>query len=260
MFLDGLDECQGQREQILHFGLIAYFTKAFPDAPLLWLVASCPEAHITAFLARRRSTMCFEKEEVSDSVEACQDVEHFLRKEFERIRTTNPVMALFPQWPPEHQVLKPISAAVGLSAYATIIVRFIGIECVGDPGSCLQVIVDLIDHNLLSLSCANTPHDSHPTAHLDPRYRCIISRITLVDRRHAEDILVFVIYPSAPPMLVSAMCDWISIALGVMYGAVCQLHSVLDVPLLQDAHKKRIFLYHKSFSDFLCDSRRLGLS
>ncbi|KXN82176.1 Acetate/butyrate--CoA ligase AAE7, peroxisomal [Leucoagaricus sp. SymC.cos] len=71
IFIDGSDKCEGKEELLLFLALISYFTKFFPESPLLWLVASRPEEHITAFLARRRLRSCYDKEEVSvDSTEA----------------------------------------------------------------------------------------------------------------------------------------------------------------------------------------------
>ncbi|KXN85275.1 hypothetical protein AN958_11539 [Leucoagaricus sp. SymC.cos] len=75
IFIDGLDECDGREEQLLFLALISCFTKFYPEAPLLWVIASRPEEHITTFLARRRLESCHDKEEVSvDSTEAFEKV------------------------------------------------------------------------------------------------------------------------------------------------------------------------------------------
>ncbi|KXN88523.1 hypothetical protein AN958_07231 [Leucoagaricus sp. SymC.cos] len=260
IFIDGLDECDGREEQLLFLALISHFTTFYPEAPLLWVVASRPEEHVTTFLARRRLRSCYDKEEFSvDSTEACEDMECYLRLEFEKIRASNPVIrSLFPHWPPENEFLKLLIAAVGHFAYGTTVIRFIS---QGDPISRFQLILDLMKTATSSSGAGSL----RPMAQLDALYEHLVSRVEPEDRPGAKDILGFLHinlenYIDNGNRNMVFMCNWLGMAPNVAYSALCQLHSVLDVPLPDAAISTRIKIYHKSFSDFLCDPNRSGRS
>ncbi|KAJ3567569.1 hypothetical protein NP233_g6285 [Leucocoprinus birnbaumii] len=247
IFIDGLDECNGQDEQILLLSLVSYFTTRFPDAPILWVISSRPEAHITRHLARGRLSSCFDKEEVSiDSTEACQDVELFVRTELRNIRASDPVMSLYLDWPSEWLLLKFLAAAQGFFAYAHTAIRFIK---EGSPITRFQLVVDLIDNPF-----PETSSSPQPMAQLDILYRHILSQITPEDLPHASDILFFLLFPPEGewwgPYEQSLICDWLGMTPYVMHNALRQLHSVLDVPLPHRPDEP-IGIYHKSFTDFL---------
>lgn len=94
-------------------------------APLLWVIFSRPEVYITVFLSRPKVISSYDREEVAvDSTEACQDTEHFLRADFQRVRSTYPALALCAQWPPESDLMKLAAACLGPFAYATTVIRF----------------------------------------------------------------------------------------------------------------------------------------
>ena len=194
IFIDGLDECEGEQEQIRFLGLISYFSFTFPDTPILWVVASRPEAHITSYLSRRRLVYTYEEEYVSiDSTEACQDVERFLRAELEKIRASDPVTSLMSYWPPENQFLKLAAAAKGLFAYATTATRFIGDAAESDPISQYDVILTLIE-GTASVNSVEDTNEIQPMAKLDALYKHIISRVRTKDLPRVQEILSFVLY------------------------------------------------------------------
>ncbi|KXN82169.1 hypothetical protein AN958_02978 [Leucoagaricus sp. SymC.cos] len=260
VFIDGIDECDGREEQLLFLALISYFTEFYPDAPLLWVVASRPEEHITTFLARRRLKSCHDKEEVSvDSTEACKDMERYLCLEFEEIRASNPVIrTLFPHWPPENEFLTLLIAAVGHFAYGTTVIRFIS---QGDPIFRFQLILDLIN------TATSNSGDStlRPMAQLDTLYEHLVSRVEHEDRPGAKEILGFLhmshlLFASNSDRNMALMCNWLGMAPNVAYNALRQLHSVLHVPSPDAAISTPIKIYHKSFFDFLCDPNRSGYS
>ncbi|KAJ3563875.1 hypothetical protein NP233_g8660 [Leucocoprinus birnbaumii] len=259
IFIDGLDECKGEREQILILSLISYFGQRYPDAPFLWIIASRPEAHITEHLSRKRLKDTFEKVEVViDSDQACQDVERFLRAEFETIRTSNVVMSLYPRWPPEGLFVKLAAAASGLFAYATTAARFIGEPSSGDPISRFQLIITLIDKNCPP----GGSFSNQPMRQLDLLYRHILSQVSETDMFCMQEVLASVILNGPETGVfhrMSAFCDWLGLAPNLLYGALRQLHAVLNIPTPHHAHDRPIKVYHKSFSDFLLDSQRSGM-
>ncbi|KXN82170.1 hypothetical protein AN958_02979 [Leucoagaricus sp. SymC.cos] len=257
IFIDGLDECEGKEEQLHFLTLISSFMESYPEAPLLWVVASRPEEHITSYLASQELKSRYDKEEVSvDSTEACKDMERYLRLEFEKIRGSNPVIwTLFPLWPPENEFLKLLLAAVGHFAYGTTVIRFIS---QGDPISRFQLILDLIKTAMPGSGSGNL----RPMAQLDALYEHLVSRVEPEDCPAAKEILSLLHFHSPPGLdrRMAFMCNWLGMAPNIAYSALRQLHSVLDVPPPDAAIKTRIKIYHKSFSDFLCDPNRSGRS
>jgi hypothetical protein len=268
MFIDGLDECKGQREQINFLSLIAYFTTKYPNALLLWVIASRPEAHITTHLARRRLVPCFDKQEVAiDSPEACQDVERYLRAEFEKIRASDPYISLLQSWPSDEMFLTIAAAAGGLFAYATTVVCFIGDTSYGDSISKLQVVVELIRRTSPSNLGDSSPR---AMAQLDALYQYILAQIAPEDMSRTKEILAYTIFNTTltsnlprrsgwhPRM--DFMCDWIGMTPNIAYGALRHLHSVVQVPLPPEAKTTTVNIRHKSFSDFLLDPNRSEMS
>ncbi|KAJ3572143.1 hypothetical protein NP233_g3270 [Leucocoprinus birnbaumii] len=266
IFIDGLDECKGQQDQIQLLSTIHAFVATHPRAPLLWVISSRPEAHITTHM---NPLAFYSKEEVSvDSPEACQDVERFLRTEFNKIRDSDPVIqSLHHQWPPESQLLKLLAAALGLFAYADTVVRFVGDLVAGDPISRFELILDLIDNVSEPQSSALVTRGVQPMANLDALYQYLMSQVPPQNIPHLTEILAFVVFfpdvwgEMAKVSLV-VMCNWLGMSANVTYGALRQLHSVLYVPLPQDAHDnhQHIRVYHKSFSDFILDPERSGIN
>ncbi|KAJ3572156.1 hypothetical protein NP233_g3280 [Leucocoprinus birnbaumii] len=267
IFIDGLDECHGQREQIRFLSLIRKLTVDYPHTPLQWVIASRPEAHITAHMDQ---FSFYEKEEVSvDSPEACQDVERFLRAEFGKIRKSDTVItSLYRQWPPEDQLLKLLAAALGLFAYADTAVRFIGDLAAGDPITRFGIIINLVTNPVRTTSTSHDTSSDQPMANLDTLYRYLISQISRDNLPRVEEILAYVIFSPTISRWYLAdrttcfMCNWIGISANVMYGALRQLHSVLSVPQPRNAdeEQQKIRFYHKSFSDFLLNTKKSGIS
>ncbi|KAJ3557691.1 hypothetical protein NP233_g11676 [Leucocoprinus birnbaumii] len=248
IFIDGLDECKGQQEQLLLLSLISYFTTRFPDVPLLWIVASRPEAHITHHLSRKRLASCFDKEEVPiDSPEACQDVERFVRAEFARIRgSSSVIMSHFPEWPPEMLLLQLLAAAQGLFAYADTATRFIAER---DHINRFQLVLKLVNE---PASFTSPDSRSQPLARLDILYDYIVAQVDPDDLKHAKQIFSLLLFPASDidEMTQSIMCNWLEISPDTLHGALCRLHSVLRIPLPHESDKE-ITWYHKPFYDFL---------
>ncbi|KXN91774.1 hypothetical protein AN958_12341 [Leucoagaricus sp. SymC.cos] len=254
LLLDGLDEWEDAHEQQSLLGLVSHFSTSYPEAPLLWVVASRPEAHITSYLARRRLAPTFLKVEVLvGSTEACQDVERFLRSEFENIKGSHPViMVLYPQWPQERDFLKLAAAASGLFAYAATVIRFVGDLIHGDPISRFQLVLDLIG----GTSPSSATNQIQPMAHLDYLYHYILCQISPHDLPHAKLILSHLVWTGGIEDM-RYLCNWVGIPPHVAYGALRNLHSVIQIPLPCTSSDDLVLeFYHKSFCDFLEDPRR----
>jgi hypothetical protein len=134
IIIDGLDECNDTRTQVELLRLIYNFCASHPSSPIVWLIASRPEPHITSFFSRPEVAPAYEKEGITvDSDEARADVERYLRHELTEIGKASDFLG--PQWPDEQDLWKLASAAGGLFAYAHTAVRYIGDSSAGDPVS-----------------------------------------------------------------------------------------------------------------------------
>lgn len=174
ILIDGLDECKSHDAQCRLLGLISDFCVKYPASPLVWIIASRPEPHITSFFSRDEVVPAYEKEEILvDSDEAREDVERFLNVELKEIQMKSPALKDLPRWPMEHDFLTVAEAADGLFAYASTVVKFIGDPTHGNPASQLSEVLEIIDTNSRRLA----GQKPHPMAHLDALYVRILSRV-----------------------------------------------------------------------------------
>lgn len=248
--IDGLDECSSHHTQREILGLISYLSIKYPAAPLVWIIASCPEPHITTFFSLARVVSSFEKEEIAiDSDKAREDVERYLRDELGQIRTKYPVLTWVAQWPAEHDFLKLAAASIGLFAYASTAVRFIDDSAYGDPVSKLKLVLEVIDDILSRRGEGNV----HPMANLDALYAHILSRIPKDVLPNTKKLLLCLRNDRLTP---AHLCNRLGITADTAYGALHHLHSVLAIPPVKEATHKQLDFLHKSFRDYLYDSER----
>ncbi|KXN83491.1 hypothetical protein AN958_01336 [Leucoagaricus sp. SymC.cos] len=254
ILLDGLDECDGDREQMSIVLLVCRFVLQHPDVPLLWVIASRPEPHIRDTFHRPDVSTAVTKVDVLiDSDEACSDVEKYLRKAFEEIKQNYPeCFSETVQWPTETQILVICAAALGLFAFAATVVRFIEDAEHGDPISQLEEVLTVIKrtHEQGDKSSGN------PLATLDALYIRVLSSVP-------EDL-----YPITAHILGGVgrrgqlpfplLANFLGLAQNKAYSASRKLHSLLSIPSPNDAEHDDVFVYHASFVDFLYDSGRSG--
>ncbi|EKM77979.1 hypothetical protein AGABI1DRAFT_60911, partial [Agaricus bisporus var. burnettii JB137-S8] len=126
IIIDGLDECDNPKTQREILGLISDFCIKYSASPVVWFVASRPEPHITSFFDNARVKPVYTKEEVEiDSDEACAEVQTYLRDELNEIKLAYPTLRSKREWPTGLEFTKIATAAGGLFAYASTVVRFI---------------------------------------------------------------------------------------------------------------------------------------
>ncbi|EKM76828.1 hypothetical protein AGABI1DRAFT_77917, partial [Agaricus bisporus var. burnettii JB137-S8] len=175
IIVDGLDECDKSHTQRELLQLISDACLKYPSSPLVWIIASRPESHITSFFAQEDVRAVYEKEEILvDSDEARGDVEKFLRNELTRIQIE---FSLAPQspWPPEQALWKLANAAGGLFVYADTVIKYIGDPTIGNPTLQLSDVIRVINAHPLP----NVPKDDHPMARLDVLYAQILSKVPM---------------------------------------------------------------------------------
>ncbi|XP_006463127.1 hypothetical protein AGABI2DRAFT_119954 [Agaricus bisporus var. bisporus H97] len=254
--IDGLDECKHPRTQLELLRLISDFCITNPSSPLVWLIASRPEQHITSFFSRSDVAPAYEKEEImADSDEARADVERFLRDEFTEIRR-KASDSVDPRWPQEQDLWKLSNAAGGLFAYAQTVVRYIDDATAGSPASQLSEVLNVIDNH----PTTDMPQEDHPMASLDALYARILSNVpskVMMNTRKLLLALAFDWVGSGPSNFV-ILCNWLGMTPDDAYAALKHLRSVLHVPTRGEAHEENLIVFHKSFMDYISDFRRSG--
>jgi hypothetical protein len=252
ILIDGLDECDSEQAQCELVRLIASFVRDHPKLPLLWVVSSRPEYHLKAVFERPGSNSTFMIQEVPiDGSEARKDVEKYLYHAFEKIR--DDFSDIVPsRWPTSRQFLVVAKAAKGLFAYAATVVRFVGEGHVyGDPVTQLETVISILTHH------TSKKDQDNPLDALDALYTYILSTIptTMTSTLHLTLGFYFLKgNATSLPLLLTA--NILGIRQNVMYHTLQRLHSILDIPPPQEAHKKSLGFFHKSFADYLMDKSR----
>jgi hypothetical protein len=260
VIIDGLDECKEHRTQQELLRLISDHCLVYPSSPLVWLIASRPEPHITSFLSRRSVISVYEKEELPiDSDEARADVERFLRENLTEIKEGSD--SLHSHWPEERDFWKLAGAAGGLFAYAQTVINYIGDSRIGSPVSQLSDVLHVIDKHPMT----SRAKEDHPMALLDVLYSHILSNVPCKIMANTRKILLAL----ATSWIVGlhftlvrnfiTVCNLLGMTADEAYAALNHLRSVLCVPPRDKAGGDRIRIFHKSFIDYICDFSRSGL-
>jgi hypothetical protein len=261
IIIDGLDECDQPRTQRELLRLISDFCLTYPSSPIVWMIASRPEPHITSFFAQARVEAAYEKEEIQvDSNEAREDVERFLRIELTKIQeefSLNPRV----QWPSEQDFWKLANASGGLFVYAQTVMKYIGDPDVGDPNFQLHDVLEVIDTH----SLPNVPREAHPLAFLDALYSRILSKIPTQVRENMRKLLLALVHDEYLSFHLGGrnfivLCNWLGMTCDEAYAAIRHLSAVLDVPGRDTAHMEELRYLHKSFLDYISDFTRSGFS
>ncbi|XP_006464113.1 hypothetical protein AGABI2DRAFT_209160 [Agaricus bisporus var. bisporus H97] len=253
IIIDGLDECDKSHTQRELLRLICDSCSTHPSSPIVWIIASRPEPHITSFFAQRHVKAVFEKEKILvDSNDARNDVEKFLRSELARIQTE---FTLNSRWPPEQDLWKLVNASSGLFVFADTVIKYIDDPVYGNPTSQLNDVLKAIDAHPLR----NVTQEKHPMARLDALYAQILSKVPAEIMVNTRKILLALIRRSGKVNFL-VLCNWLGMTSDDAYAALRHLLSVLDVPGRDEAHKTVIRCFHKSFIDYISDPTRSGFS
>ncbi|KAF9450388.1 hypothetical protein P691DRAFT_472364 [Macrolepiota fuliginosa MF-IS2] len=251
IIIDGLDECSDEQAQRMLVQLINDAAQR-ADLPLLWLVCSRPESHIKRTFSRPDSGIICDREELIIDDETREDVERYLRDSFREIYITYSDVIIVSQdgcWPPQDDFDLISYASSGLFVFASTSVRVVGDPNVGDPDTQLRLLSSI----LWGLDEAGI---HSPLEALDIFYTRILSRVSDFHLPIVMHFLGFCSY--SRPRSVQGIASLYPVEQGVFYSAMQKLHSVVKVPPPEDASKKFISFYHKSFEDYLQDPRRSG--
>ncbi|EKM76688.1 hypothetical protein AGABI1DRAFT_130983 [Agaricus bisporus var. burnettii JB137-S8] len=256
IIIDGLDECNNKNTQLELLRLISDFCIKYPSSPLVWLIASRPESHITSFFARADVMPAYEKEEIQvDSDDSRADVERFLREKLEEIKGGSNSFDPQSKWPEEKDFLKLAKAAGGLFAYADTAIKYIGDLNVGNPVSQFSDVLKVIDNHPVT----GILREEHPMALLDALYAQILSNVPAKVIEHTRKLILSLAsnwdFALQRGTFVE-LCNWLGMTPDEAYAAVNQLQSLLRTPKRDQAHLEKLEPFHKSFIDYVSDSSR----
>ncbi|KAF9445629.1 hypothetical protein P691DRAFT_734642 [Macrolepiota fuliginosa MF-IS2] len=266
ILLDGLDECRppdagsqaespSERAQCEIIKLISTFVVEHPSVPLLWIISSRPESHLRAFFSRPDiHTTHWEEEVPIDSDKACQDVERYLRSEFENIRQKYPYhIPSVSSWPCEEHFSIIAHSTLGHFVFAAMVTKFIEDPSIGDPIAQLDQILIIVDpRNMRSV-------EGNPLAALDALYTNILEQINPVILPLTKRLLGYCIWAYDEPAyqrLLIVACNILNIEQNRAYMALRKLSAVLCLPHPTDAGEQPLKFFHKSFVDYLRSEKR----
>ncbi|EKM77157.1 hypothetical protein AGABI1DRAFT_130574 [Agaricus bisporus var. burnettii JB137-S8] len=264
ILLDGLDELRGKNAQCEIIQTISTFVREHRDAPLVWIIGSRPESHISNTFEDDEIRRSYWSEYVPiDSPEVCQDVERFLRSSF---GTTQKKFrhSVDSNWPSDTDFLKVTAAASGLFIYAEVVMQFIRDFDYADPVSRLEVLISVIERSNA------VPTKENPFVHLDALYNEILSSIPSVVWPTTKQLLGVAIYGAhiqlgwfkdklrANFLTLRGTSVLFGITRNAVYVSLDKSRSTLMIPDWKVAHKEPLTFLHASFSDFLKDSSRSG--
>ncbi|KXN80829.1 hypothetical protein AN958_07225 [Leucoagaricus sp. SymC.cos] len=258
--IDGLDECGDDRQTGRHstsihreiVQLVSNFAAQNPSVPLLWIIASRPEAHLKAvFDEETIRTYFFDVEVPVDSDEAQQDVEKYLVIEFKKIREQYPDLIHETAWPIHRQFVKIVEASRGYFVFAAVLVRFIEDPNVANPIDQLKWVMRAITRILLSRKQIR-----NPLAVLDELYTEILEGIKPEVFQVTRQILGASMFLDQKGLHrgnwnLAVICNSLSITRDAALTSLRPLCSVVKLPL-----RYRPGFYHTSFRDFLQDPLR----
>lgn len=258
ILLDGLDECDGEDTQVLIVKLVSRFSLRYPEAPLVWIIASRPEAHLSlAFNSDDVIGTFWALNVPANSDQACRDVEQYLRAKFEEIRYKyRDIIPGNTPWPTERDITRVWRSALGLFVFASTVIRFVDDPHLCNPISQLAIIVALpltenpqvnplsTLHVLYTTILDNVPKSLLPTLKL--LLGCAMKTPLVGPDEDVDEI----------PLVFNATL--FGLQQHTVYSALRKLHSVIKVPPPEDSGRQDIRFYHASFADYLRDVSKSG--
>ncbi|KAF9259139.1 hypothetical protein L218DRAFT_1080051 [Marasmius fiardii PR-910] len=246
VIIDGLDECSNAvaQRRILSIIFSTYQQPSHP--PLRYLICSRPESWIQEIFDSHKSRSLTRHIKLDDSFRPRYDIELYFDKHFRDIRMDHKYsQIMFPDpWPRPEDVQVLVEKADGQFIYATTVIKFITTEF-ALPTDQLYLILVKVSHKSPASESPQSPfHD------LDELY-LIILHANPDHNKHLLPILAAI-------LLLSEPCPaYIELLLGQSPGTVIlNLHAMHSVLAISHDRQVNISIYHKSFTDFLCDSAR----
>lgn len=258
--VDGLDECATVNAQVQIIDLITTSTLD-RTTPFLWAFFSRPEPPITSAFTSQFATTISWTLPLTLSGNADSDIEAYLRGSFLAIRAKYSIPASV-AWPMEEDIRRLVSQSAGLFVYPVTAIRYIEGLDKGRPGfeerlrAVLQLdpkstespfsVLDQLYILIMMLIPEGVIYDTMSLLHLDQ---------SDVAQRHSGHLFIPLDYDEVRPKVLS-YCFALGLSLAAFHVAISNLYSVLEVTVTQSGDPIEFRFYHKSFLDFLLDSKR----
>lgn len=259
VFMDALEECQNERDQVKILELIYNLVLGHPNVPITWIFATRPEQHLRTVFSRAKakSTSYREYHLSISSKQARRDVKRFLQDEFRRIKDSFPeAVPSSSPWPTIEQFRKITSASSGFFAFAFAVVRFID-KPTCDPLTRLHCVLAFLG-DVESRAC--TLSTENPFTSLDMLYSQNMSAVPRDSLAKVKSLLGYYMSPTIPSASKKSLllaCNIFSFEHRVE-SALRVLPSVLTLPGPPKVHVEGLRFLHSSFVDYLRGPDRSG--
>lgn len=241
IFVDGLDECDGEDAQCAIVDLI---TASIRDrsTPFTWAFFGRPEPRIVArFSSSDLSSLC-QQVPLPVSRDSDGEIELYLRDGFRRIQMQYAIPSSV-VWPSEEDIRELVNRSAGLFIYAATVLRYVGEGGTHGPEKQLCTV--------LSLSAESS---ENPWFHLDAFYTLIMEQ---VPKEILPNTLKFLsaygLLGQGAPIIAAVV---IKFSLSTFCGSLSKLHSVVKLTRSEKWHALDMSFVHASFTDFLKDPAR----
>ncbi|KAF5323720.1 hypothetical protein D9619_012957 [Psilocybe cf. subviscida] len=245
IILDALDECTPETLTPLLTSVVQSITRL---RFLRIVITSRPESPIKEVL--RHFAERIQEVNISN-IQTSRDIETYLRR---RLRDAYARLMgdANHAWPADKNLVSLVDMANNLFIFAATAVRFIGDERAANP-----------EHRLEMILCGQHVGQKHPFSSLDIMYREILRNALpeSEDDLHErfQDVVGAILFSYEPYSVKSlAECLAPKYSAKIVRHALKTLHSVLVVP--EDDETEGLQVYHKSFMDFIADSKRCTLT
>ena len=242
VIVDGLDECIDKRQQTDILSAICNASMNH-ELPLRFLICSRPEHNIKMRFEWSDLQSVTAHLVVDMDIDVTQDIATFLKAEFSRVRREHCIQET--PWPSKDVIQSLAERASGQFIYASTIIKFID-DWDFQPQQRLNMVLGTLPHGTWS-----------PFAEIDLLYTQILDAVPASKVEKTLLFLGIIIYHDhyhhslSKGMFInlSALNELFQLNSGGVEHLLRELHSVLDVQI-------QVFLFHKSFSDFLsCETR-----
>ncbi|KAF5352815.1 hypothetical protein D9756_006143 [Leucocoprinus leucothites] len=258
IIIDGLDQClHSTQQQIIR--LILGFVENYPESPLVWILASRHEMHLTRlFENHKRLGERVQKLFVPvESEESVKDTEIFMRGRFDEMSEEYVALEPIP-WPEEEDFDYILVVASGLFILVSAIVSFIGNPHVADPTSQLARVMTAMKKVPPSIEDTDVM-----VAHIDPlatvhdMYKQILTKLPKPTYHTAKRIIGFYLLPEGFGTCARDstsfwhLCNILNIKEHIALGCLSQLHSLINVPRRESVAAFPLRFFHQSLVDYL---------
>jgi hypothetical protein len=248
ILIDGLEHYSVQSTQERIVSRIKHFMERYPLAPLMWIIASRAEEYLSQLwddaqlMEGSYNTYWIDVH----AENARNDVRHFYKGQFEGIRKKHRLRDQ--PWPDGSDFESVLRLSSGFFSVASGVTWFVDQET---PPKQLQIALDILTSSSPPLPAI------HPLQFLFPVYAQILRDVPAKSRRTVRKLLGFFLLPKGfgrwrqPFVSFWTLCNLLDISEQEAYGSVSGLHSVLDVPSIENAFTTPLRLFHSSFGKYI---------